>query len=206
MHNANAPQLSLRCVPTITAITPVTLLRTAITLVALSLLLMAVPGIAQETSWKDSQGNPVSETGSRKSVNGEGGWLLVTSDDDWEEKWNTPSEIIPQFTESHTVGVGKRLHILTFIANPGRAMDGTAHVTCDFGMQKPDGTFEVQKQNVVCLTGTLLGSKRTLYLSRLILGFAGDKDGPVGQWTVRVTINDSITQASIPLEAAFVMQ
>jgi hypothetical protein len=85
-------------------------------------------------------------------------------------------------------------------------MDGTAHVTCDFSMQKADGTFEVQKQNVDCLTGSLLGSKRTLYLSRLLLGFAGEKGDPVGQWTVRVMIKDSVKRSSIPLEATFVMQ
>jgi hypothetical protein len=206
MHNVDVPPLSLRGVPTVPATTPFTLMRTATTLVALSLLLMAVPGIAQENSWKDIQGNPVSERASRKSANGVGGWLLITSDDNWEEKWNTPSETIPQFTEAHTVGVGKRLHILTFVGNPGRSVDGTAHVTCDFSMQKPDGTFEVQKQNMDCLTGVLLGSNRTLYLSRLVLGFAAEKTDPVGKWTVRVTINDSIKQASIPLEATFVMQ
>jgi hypothetical protein len=193
--------------PTVTATAPfITLLRAATTIVALSLLLIAVPGIGQELSWKDSQGNPVPETVSRKSVNGEGGWLLITSDDNWEEKWNTPSDTIPQFTEVHTVGVGKRLHILTFIGNPGRSMDGTAHVTCDFSMQKPDGTFEVQKQNVDCLSGTLLGTKRTLYLSRLQLGFAGEKNDPFGKWIVRVTIKDLIKPAIIPLETTFTLQ
>src|SRR5579859_5960141 len=145
MHNVDDPLLSLRLVPNGPATARFMPLRTATPLIAISLLLMAVPGIGQENSWKDSQGNPVSETASRKSANGVGGWLLITSDDNWEEKWNTPSETIPQFTEAHTVGVGKRLHILTFVGNPGRSVDGTAHVTCDFSMQKPDGTFEVQK-------------------------------------------------------------
>jgi hypothetical protein len=55
----------------------------------------------------------------------------------------------------------------------GRAADGTAHVMCDFSVQKPDGTYSVRKQDVDCLSGLLVGSAGTIYLSRLLIGLHG---------------------------------
>jgi len=71
---------------------------------------------------------------------------------------------------------------------------------------KPDGTYSVRKQHVDCLSGPLVGSAKTIYLSRLVIGFARDPDDPVGEWVVRVTIKDLVTPAVIPLETRFVVQ
>jgi hypothetical protein len=174
----------------------------------LTLLVFVIAGsaIAQDLFWKDSQGNRTPDTAFRKSVDGVGGWLLVTSDEDWEEKWNTPSETIPQFTEANTVVVGKRLHILAFIGNPTRSADGKVNVTCDLSMQRPDGTYSIQKQDLECLIGPLAGHQETLYLSQLVIGFVGEKNDPPGKWIVRVTIKDLVKPAIIPLQTTFVLQ
>jgi hypothetical protein len=173
---------------------------------ALQLLVLAAPAFAQDLFWKDRQGNRIPDTASQKSVNGVGGWLLVTSDDDWEEKWNTPSETVPQFTEAHTVAVGRRLHILTFIGNPTSSPDGNVNFTCDLSIQRPDGTYSIQKQDLECLTGPLAGHQGTLYMSRLVIGFIGEKTDPSGRWIVRVTIKDLVKPAIIPLETTFVLK
>jgi hypothetical protein len=177
-----------------------------IRLLALLFVFISVPVVSQDMFWTDSQGGRAPDRDSRKSVNGVGGLLVVTSDDNWREKWDAPSETVPKFTDVHTVVVGGRLRVLTFIGNPARAADGKAQVTCDFSMQKPDGTYSVQKQDVECLSGPLLGSAKTIYLSRLVIGFVGDKDDPPGQWSVRVTIKDLVKPATIPLETRFVLQ
>ncbi len=104
------------------------------------------------------------------------------------------------------MAVGGRLRILTFIGNPGRAVDGNARVMCDFSMQKPDGSYSVQKQDVECLSGPLVGTAKTIYLSRVVLEFAADKDDPLGQWVVKMTIKDLVKPAVIPLETRFVVQ
>jgi hypothetical protein len=52
----------------------------------------------------------------------------------------------------------------------------------------------------------LFWSAKTIYLSRLVIGFVGDKDDPPGQWIVRVTIKDLVKPATIPLETRFVLQ
>jgi hypothetical protein len=178
---------------------------THVSLSVLLLFLMAVPAAGDDLFWKDSQGSHMPDTIFRKSVSGVGGWLLVTSDDDWEAKWNTSPDTVPRFNEAHNVVVGKSLHILTFIGNPMQSSTG-AHVTCDLSMQRPDGTYSIQKQNLECLTGSLSGTQSTIYLSRLVVGFVGEKSDPLGKWIVRVTIEDLVKHVVIPLEKTFVMQ
>jgi hypothetical protein len=168
------------------------------------LVLMTVPAMGEDMFWKDSHGNPMPDTASQKSVNGVAGMLLVTSDDNWEAKWNTSPETVPHFTEAHTVVVGKALHILTFIGDPTRSSDGTVHITCDFSMQKPDGTYSVQKKDVECLSGPI--SQSTLYLSKIVLGFLGEKNDPPGKWIVRLTLKDLVKGAIIPLQTTFILQ
>jgi hypothetical protein len=72
------------------------------------LLATATPALAQTFVWKDGQGHPALDSADRKTVSGVGAWLLVTSDEDWEVKWNAPSEAIPAFTQASTVTVESR--------------------------------------------------------------------------------------------------
>ena len=57
--------------------------------------------------WKDSNGNPHPDTESRRSVGEFGGSLLITSDPDWEKKWDTSPETIPVFNEAKVATQGK---------------------------------------------------------------------------------------------------
>jgi hypothetical protein len=174
-------------------------------LLALLLFAAAAPAHAQTFAWKDSHGNPVPQTASQKSVDGVGGWLLVTSDQDWEAKWNTPSDTVPQITQASTVTVGKRVFILAFVANPTRSEQGDVNVTCDFEIERPN--LVVTHQNdIECLKGKPLGSASTLYLTRQIVGFVGEKDDPMGKWIVRITIKDLNRPVNIPLVTSFTLQ
>ena len=62
--------------------------------IAAVLLLLIAATLAQE-AWKDEQGRPLPNTDSRRSINGFGGWLLVTSDTDWRAKWKLPLRMSP---------------------------------------------------------------------------------------------------------------
>lgn len=174
-------------------------------LLTLLLLGSIVPVFAEQMFWKDAQGNPVPDRPSQKSVKGVGGWLIVTSDEDWEAKWNTPSETIPAFTEANTVSVGKRVFILSFVANPTLSTQGDVNVTCDFEIEKPNHVITHQ-HDLECLKGKLLGSEGTLYLTSQIVGFVGEKEDPKGKWIVRITIKDLNRPVNIPLETSFTLQ
>jgi hypothetical protein len=173
-------------------------------LLALLLLAIATPAIAQTWFWKDSHGKAIPDTPSQKTVNGVGAWLLVTSDEDWEAKWNTPSETIPAFTQASTVTLGKHVFILAFVANPTRSNQGDVNVTCDFEIERPNHVV-THRSDIECLRGKPLGSERTLYLTKQIVGFVGEKDDPLGKWIVRITIKDLNRPVSIPLETSFTL-
>jgi hypothetical protein len=172
---------------------------------ALLLLAAATPALAQTFFWKDSHGNAVPDTPSQKTVSGVGAWLLVTSDEDWEAKWNTPSTNTPAFTEASTVTVGKRVFILAFVANPTRSEQGEVNVTCDFEIERPNHVI-THRQDIECLKGKPLGSAGTLYLTKQIVGFVGEKDDPKGKWIVRITIKDLNRPVNIPLETSFTLR
>ena len=182
-------------------------------LLALLFLAAAAPALAQTFVWKDGQGHPEPDSAARKTVSGVGGWLLVTSDQDWEAKWNTPNMTIPAFTEASTVTVGKRVFILAFVANPTPSKQGEVNVTCDFEIERPNHLITHQ-HDIECLTGKLLncstaqllGSEGTLYLTKQIVGFVGEKDDPQGKWIVRITIKDLNRPVNIPLETSFTLQ
>ena len=174
-------------------------------LLALLFLAAAAPAHAQTFVWKDGQGHPEPDSASRKTVSGVGAWLLVTSDQDWEAKWNTPNTTIPAFTEASTVTVGKRVFILAFVANPTPSKQGEVNVTCDFEIERPNHLITHQ-HDIECLKGKPLGSEGTLYLTKQIVGFVGEKDDPQGKWIVRITIKDLNRPVDIPLETSFTLQ
>ena len=101
---------------------------------------------SQSGFWRDETGKPVTETESMKSRNGFGGALLVTTDEDWEQKWNTPPETRPSFTKAEVVPYGKKIFILSFFSTPKLDASGAANVRCDYTVLSPKGnaTF-VQK-------------------------------------------------------------
>jgi hypothetical protein len=142
---------------------------------ALFFLAAATPALPQTFFWKDSLGHPEPDSAARKTVSGVGAWLLVTSDEDWEAKWNTPSTTIPAFTEASTVTIGKRVFILVFVANPTHSEQGDVNVTCEFEIERPNHVVTHQ-HDIDCLKGKVLGSEGTLYLTKQIVGFDGEKD------------------------------
>jgi hypothetical protein len=166
---------------------------------------VAAPGLAQSFVWKDTQGHPEPDSAARKTASGVGAWLLVTSDQDWEAKWNTPSTTIPTFTEASTVTVGKRVFILAFVANPTRSTQGDVNVTCDFEIERPNHVVTHQN-GIECLKGKPLGSEGTFYLTKQVVGFVGEKEDSPGKWIVRITIKDLNRPVRIPLETSFTLQ
>src|SRR4029077_8619518 len=86
----------------------------------------AVVALAEDRFWRDEHGNFVPGTEARNAIAGFGGWLVVTSDSDWQAKWETSPDTIPRFTEAKIVARSKTIFILTFFANPKLTESGQA--------------------------------------------------------------------------------
>lgn len=156
--------------------------------------------------WKDSNGKPVPETEYRRTVEDFAGWLVVTSDQDWEAKWNTPPETVPQFTEAKSVGRGKKIFVLIFFANPKLDGEKRANITCDLKATRPDGTTSIDHQAAVCFQGHIKGSPYNMYLAAPVIGFVGEPSDPTGVWTIQTVLKDNLRKVVVPLKTTFTLE
>jgi hypothetical protein len=155
--------------------------------------------------WKDRYGRPVPQTDARRTLNGLGGWMVVTPDPDREAKWTTPSVLVPVFTQAGKVAKGKQVFVLVFFGNPEVGADGRADVACDMDVIAPGGRSLVH-QSVACLQGTAGGKRSSMYLSRPVLAITSEPSDPSGTWTVQVSLKDKLSGTTLPLKTSFVVE
>lgn len=155
--------------------------------------------------WRDGSGAPLPDTESRRTVGDFAGSLIVTSDQDWEAKWNTPPETVPQFTEARTVGRGDRVFALIFFANPKLDGDRRADIRCDLKVVRPDGTASFDQPGAVCFQGRVEGSPHNVYLALPVIGFVGEPGDAAGVWTVHVVLKDTLRNVVLPLKTTFTL-
>lgn len=177
---------------------------------AMLALLFATAGSAlgQDEVWKDKDGKPVPQTESMRSRNGLLGWLLVTPDANWQEKWETPPETAPHFSVTDTVERGGRVFVLIFFGNLSPAADGSANLTCDIDITRPDGTASMHQADAVCFRGMVKGKVNpgSIFLADQVIGFLGEPSDPAGKWQVRVTLKDNVRKTVLPLSTFFILK
>ena len=155
--------------------------------------------------WVTKDGRPVPDADNMKSVKGFGGWLIVTPDKDWSEKWNTPSHTTPYFSEASTVKYGEQLTILTFYINPLKDVEGNVNITCGIKITRPDNTVSVNNQNILCVKGRFPGNPRSVYLSPVVIKYSGDAGDPAGDWLIETVLTDRIRGARVVLTSKFTL-
>lgn len=171
-------------------------------------LLLAFPAASMaDDGWIDMQGNPVPESDSAKSREGFSATVLVTADQDWQQKWDTPPETIPHFTTAREVGPGGELFVLTFLANPLVDADsGMTDVACDFVVLRPDGSESTRELDMPCFKVKLPGDPRSVFLSAASIKYVEEPTDLRGMWSVRVTVKDRLRGVEIPLRTSFVVR
>ena len=112
-----------------------------------ALILLFVLAAARGSIGAESEGvahgQTVPESESRRSASGFSGWLIVTPDQDWEAKWNTPAERTPHFNTAKDVRMGETLTVLIFYSSPHPTTQGEIAIRCDLRVTRPDGTRSV---------------------------------------------------------------
>src|SRR6185436_18784114 len=158
---------------------------------------------SQEIGWRDKDGNAAPDTDSRKSSNGFAGWVLTTSDPDWQSKWNTPERETPTFKGAETVRKGETIYTLIFISNPKPDTSGNVNVSCDIKVTRPNDTISIDEKNIDCLKGTLQGNPYNMRLAAPVIGFVGEPADPVGTWRVDVILRDVPRGVTMDLHTSF---
>jgi hypothetical protein len=171
--------------------------------VALAFLFAFAVPAASAQGWHDGQGRLTPESPSQKFFDGFGGWIVVTSDADWRQKWDTPASVAPRFNTAKTVRVGGKLTALIFFSNPKLNAANLADVTCDLKVVRPDGTVSTDLHNVECYKGPMPGNPANIYLSKPAVQFVAESTDVPGVWSVQVNLKDNLRGVSLPLEATF---
>ena len=156
-----------------------------------------------EGGWVDKDGNRVPNQDNIKSINGFGGWLVVTPDKDWVQKWETPTESIPRFSEATEVKYGEELTILPFFINPKVDSSGNIDIFCHIKITRPDNTVSIDQDNIPCANGKLHGDPENIRLTQTVIKYVGEKSDPPGIWLVEFTIFDKNRNTVIPLKTRF---
>lgn len=175
-------------------------------LLACALLAVAADTNSDEIIWKDQDGKPAPNTEFRSSKDGFGGWLVVTPDADWKQKWQTSPETVPRLNTSSTAQRGKGLFILIFFSNPQPDDQNNADITCDIDVTRPDGTSSIHQKDLVCYRAKIEGSPSNVRLSAPILQFVGEPKDPAGKWIVSVTLKDNRRGVALPLKTSFTLE
>lgn len=174
---------------------------------ALAMMVMMVMMLPLNSSandgWINGAGKAMPETDAMKSSGGFAASLLVTSDADWQAKWETPPETTPGFTQADEVHPGGELFLLTFLSNPQLDENRVPKVHCDLRMLRPDGTTSIDERDVPCFTAALPGPPTLLYMTNLHLKFVAEASDPKGTWTAQVVVRDLLRNVSLPLQAHF---
>ncbi|HXK24301.1 MAG TPA: hypothetical protein VMS55_16655 [Myxococcota bacterium] len=175
-------------------------------LMGLAVACASAPAGQKDAIWKDVRGAPLPDTAFRKSVDGFGAWVLVTSDMDWQEKLYSSARRL-YFTEADTVEKGGHLHVLIFFTNPGLTETGRAEIACDIEVERPDGSISIRRLDAACFgEGPLPGPAQKIYNSTPELDFVGEESDPVGEWRIRVKMKDRVRGVEIPLETSFTLE
>ena len=169
----------------------------------LLLLISCICSSNDDFHWRLSNGEKAPNRENQKSINGFGAWLVVTPDKDWEDKWNTPRENVPHFSEARDVKLGQELTILPFFANPKLDKNLNLEILCDIKVQKPDGTYSINERNIICAKGLLNGDPWSIFLTQTVLKYVGEEGDLFGTWTVFFEINDSVRNVTVPLQTSF---
>jgi len=169
----------------------------------LLLIALSYPLHAEEGGWATRDGKVASNTDSMKSINGFGGWLVVTPDPDWEKKWNTPPDSAPYFSEAKDVKYGQVITILPFFINPKTNNSGEILILCDIKVTRPDGSHSINAKGIKCASGKLQGNPRNIRLTSTVIKYIGEDGDLPGIWKIEVNITDNIRNVSIPLKTQF---
>lgn len=176
----------------------------------MALLLVCVAAIGasastgEEMGWRDEKAELVQNTDDRKAISGFGASVIITTDTDWESKWNTPAAHTPKFTTADKFKIGEKGTILIFFANPKLDSNTSIDVTCDVKITRPNNVT-TENQGLKGFTGKLLGPPENTYLTESIISFVGEPTDPLGDWIVDINVHDKIRQVTVPLKLKFTL-
>ena len=163
------------------------------------LLIGLLPAQGAESWQKD--GKPAPDTPSMKSKNGFGAQLFLTEDAQVFQDWNKPET--PKITRVEKARRNIPIHTVILFVEPGTDTTGTANVTCDIVVRKPDSGIYGQQKDTVVWRHKYLSHSHALQLSEGYMGIRIEPKDPSGTYTVEVIVRDHIKNIRLSLKTTF---
>lgn len=131
------------------------------------------------------------------------GMLLLTPDKDWQAKWQTPEQTIPEFNTRSTIYLGETLSVLGFVANAKSDTTGAINIHCALQLVTPSGKTVVSQPEATCMTGKIRGKTANLYMLPAGAAVMAEPSDEQGFWTVHYQITDKNRQVTLELKTSF---
>jgi len=168
-----------------------------------AICLLTTATVAQGVGWRSASGGPLPDTQARKSADGFGGWLLVTSGKEWTQQSDSLQALaLASARLATSVMPGDLISLPIFLLNPTRdTHTGNVDVTCDVVFMRPDGKRE-KSYSFKCLDGPFSG-ENSAHVINTVIEFVGEPGDPPGTWTVDAVINDRAGGIELKLHTTF---
>lgn len=131
------------------------------------------------------------------------GSLLITPDRDWEQKWDTPPEVVPHFNAADEVAVGEPVTVLVFFSSPSLSARQEASISAQVSLLRPDGSLEIPPKTSACFEGSIDRFAEAIRLCSTSIELTPTSDDMKGVWTVRAVLKDHVSGATVPMEKTF---
>ena len=152
------------------------------------------------TAWR-KDGRPAADTPNMKSKNGFGAQLHLTQSAQFFDDWNKSGT--PNLKTVEKVRRNVPLFSVILFVDPGTDSKGSADVTYDIVIRKPDGGIYGAQKGFVCLKGKDVGPAHSLHLAKERMGIQIDSQDPSGTYTVEIVVHDHMKKVELPLKATF---
>lgn len=158
-------------------------------------LFAALPANAQ---WNEG-GKPVPDNPARQSKDGFGAMLLLTDEPEkFMADWESPPEHMPAMATTERVARNKV--VAAFVVFTGcRPKNGACDSSVDFAVYRPDGSLYSEERDGELWRGKAPPPDKHLQLSVANLGLRIEPEDPLGRYTIKAKVRDSVAGTVLEL-------
>lgn len=168
----------------------------------LVILSISTPLFAGNLGWHRTDGTQAPNTNERKSINGFGAWLILTSDITWQDKFKVSPNKSVKLSQSAQIKVGEQLTFIVLYINPMLDLNGAIKLTCDLSILNPAGNVMTVMDGHSCESGKLAGKYENVRRA-LAVTITAEEGDPLGSWKVNATVRDNNSGTEISLNNSF---
>ena len=152
------------------------------------------------TQWTEN-GRPVSAKPNAKTVQGFGVMLFLTDNSRLFEDRKKDSAV--GLTPLSKARRGVPVYTALLLSGPGVDAAGSADITFDMRVRRPDGTVFAQAKDAVGWKGAYDASLHSLQLSKGHMAIQINPGDLPGVYTVEITVRDRIRKIEVPVQTTF---